>query len=339
MMVLGAHSMSASGFPKRFTVAFSWLFDGSLGVRFFFVISGFLITWLMLVEQEENGKVSRRDFYIRRALRILPVYYAFLTVILLLQSFTRYHLSTRSWIGNLTFTANYLASDWTTSHLWSLAQEEQFYLLWPTLFILSGAHRRMSTVAVILAVPILICPMTRILCYLKVVAPILTSGRGVISCDSIAIGCACAIIFTRKRDSIREFVSAHGALVGVVGATLIVVPYVLSRLFFLGMFTVPFGETSQAIGFAILLLHSVSEPARFFYRALNWRWVCEIGVLSYSIYIWQQIFCSNPSKFGLGKVWWMTFPVWIASALLVASLSFYCLERPFLRLRARFRTI
>jgi peptidoglycan/LPS O-acetylase OafA/YrhL len=57
----------------------------------------------------------------------------------------------------------------------------------------------------------------------------------------------------------------------------------------------------------------------------------------YSIYIWQQLFCTQPEVFGLGKVWWMSFPGWLVPALTVAFISYYGFERPFLRLRTRFR--
>jgi len=78
LIVLGFHCTFASGFPSALRPVFHWLFDGSLGVRFFFVISGFLITWLLLCEHEQRGAINLRSFYIRRALRILPVYLVFL---------------------------------------------------------------------------------------------------------------------------------------------------------------------------------------------------------------------------------------------------------------------
>ena len=77
-MVLGSHCKVVAGFPKSLDRIFYWLFDGDLGVRCFFVISGFLITYLLLQENKQTGSVSLRKFYIRRVLRILPVYFAFL---------------------------------------------------------------------------------------------------------------------------------------------------------------------------------------------------------------------------------------------------------------------
>ena len=88
-----------------------------------------------------------------------------------------------------------------------------------------------------------------------------------------------------------------------------------------------------------LLLHSVLSPRRFCYRALNWKWIGQLGILSYSIYIWQQIFCTKPEVFGVATVWWMSFPGWLVPAFAAAFASYYLLERPLLALRAKFRPI
>ena len=102
------------------------MFDGNLGVRFFFIISGFLITWLMILENDRIGRVNLSQFYIRRALRILPVYFAFMLVLACLQYFTPYAQSAAAWAGNLTFTTNFVGCHWPSAHLWTLAVEEQF---------------------------------------------------------------------------------------------------------------------------------------------------------------------------------------------------------------------
>ena len=85
-LVLLQHSSFAAGFPAMLDSALSGfkangIEPGSLGVRFFFVISGFLITWLLLQEQAKHGSISLKHFYLRRALRILPVYFFYLFVL------------------------------------------------------------------------------------------------------------------------------------------------------------------------------------------------------------------------------------------------------------------
>jgi len=338
LFVLGAHCTITEGFPARFTNAFNWIFDGSLGVRFFFVISGFLITWLLLVEEQRSGRVDLRHFYIRRALRILPVYTAFLAVLLGLQIFTAFHLDARSWIGSLTFSTNIVGtSSWTNGHLWSLAQEEQFYLVWPGLFVLSGASARPRTAACLLSIPILACPLIRVLGYLRIMPPLFYHCMGTSSFDSIAFGCAAAVLFNHKRAEAERCISSAPRQMVFAGTCLILFPYILTKIFLAGILTVPLGESLQAVGFCVLLLVGIVKPNFVFFRVLCRRWMCEIGLLSYSIYIWQQIFCSKPGAFGLEHAWWLAFPSWLVPVFLTAFLSYYALEQPLFRLRKHFR--
>lgn len=341
-LVLGAHCTFTPGFPDAFRTGFRWLFDGDLGVRFFFIISGFLITWLLVLENDRVGRVSLKQFYIRRALRILPVYFAFILVLVGLQYFTPYSQSGQAWAGNLTFTTNFVGCYWPSAHLWTLAVEEQFYLLWPCLFVFchmaAGGYRRASLVLVL---PILLAPVCRVISYLHwypaVLGPVFTPHSFLNYCDSLAMGCASAVLLARRPGLVQWMCQTHFSRSTMVALLLILTPYVLCNLFILGIITVPLGSAMQGLGFSILLLQSVTSPERKFYRMLNWSWVRQIGILSYSIYIWQQIFCANPETFGLGNVWWMSYPTWLLAVMVVASLSYYGLEKPMLKLRARFR--
>jgi peptidoglycan/LPS O-acetylase OafA/YrhL len=340
VLVLGAHSATVAGFPPHLGTLFNWLFDSNLGVRFFFIISGFLITWLLLIESDQRGRASLRLFYIRRALRILPVYLAFLSVIAALQFLTAYNQNARTWIGNLTFTTNFVGAGWTTGHLWSLSVEEQFYLLWPALLLLSNRETKAHNVWYVLAVPILVCPLVRVVTYAHLyphlVAPLFSPYSFFYYFDSLAIGCGSALLFFRCGELIRGQMTWRPKLFATAGIALILLPYFLTKLFWLGTVTVPLGPTFQGVGFAILLMQSVVIPTTGFYRILNTACVVQIGVLSYSIYIWQQIFCTSPALLGFHDVWWMSFPGWLLPVFVVAGLSYYGLERPLLKLRRRF---
>src|SRR6267378_3170255 len=113
---------------------------GDLGVSAFFVLSGFLITWLLLKEQRATGTVSTRQFYTRRVLRIFPAYYVFLAA-----SFAVDYARGQQWppglrLSGLFYVVNYYNAfhghnAGSISHAWSLGIEEQFYLLWPMLFL------------------------------------------------------------------------------------------------------------------------------------------------------------------------------------------------------------
>src|SRR5690606_11128077 len=130
---------------------FGWPHGGFVGVDVFFVVSGFLITQLLLREHEVKGRISLRDFYTRRARRILPAALLVLAVTLVASRFTMYRDTFGETLVDAVWTAliaanwrfaangtNYLAADMAPSpfqHYWSLAVEEQFYLFWPLLLI------------------------------------------------------------------------------------------------------------------------------------------------------------------------------------------------------------
>lgn len=124
---------------------------GYTGVYLFFAISGFLITTLLLRERDEKGEISLRNFYIRRSLRIFPLYYAVVALYLvLILTMDRHSDGGRSYLHNLPYFLSY-TTNWFIEvgnpkrivfyHAWSLATEEQFYLLWPWIIRFSRGWR------------------------------------------------------------------------------------------------------------------------------------------------------------------------------------------------------
>ena len=343
VLVLGSHCPRTSGFPPELRPVFQLLFDGDLGVRFFFVISGFLITWLLLREKKQTGQINLGHFYARRALRILPVYLAFLSVIAGLQYFTSYRQSPAAWIGNLSFTTNFIATPWPSGHLWSLSVEEQFYLIWPGVFLLWGITGKTTHLLKSLAAAIVLAPICRVITFKGYHPLVLTPAFPHFSFlnyfDSLAVGCACAMLLAQDWKCLEKQLTRSSQLTGVIGLTLILSPYGFLKLPFSGKHSllIGVGPTLQAFGFAILILHSIVSPSTSFYRMLNWTWLCWLGVLSYSLYIWQQLFCASPEIFGWKQMWWMSFPGWLLPVFIMAITSYYGLERPLLKLRAYFR--
>jgi peptidoglycan/LPS O-acetylase OafA/YrhL len=359
IMVLGWHVAMAS--PNAEKPFYAWLFDGMLGVRFFFTISGFLITWLLLQEAEHSGRVDLQHFYIRRFLRILPVYFTFIWVLWGLQLFTPFKETAMGWLGMVTFTRNYANGTIASGHFWSLAVEEQFYLVWPGLLVLMG-KRSFRFKTAILTVPILAAPIFRLGTYLFYFEhQHLFSGSGGIhlkpaglenlfngssffcNFDSLAFGCLSAIFLAGKRMVLTGLFPKKPALLFVAALLLVEVPHFTEFFHLPGLVRVLLitcGPTLQALGFSAFLLHSLLQPDWPGYRPLNWKWVGWLGMLSYSLYIWQQIFCF---RVWAGPDVWKDFPdalwawLWLVPALAVACLSYYGLERPLFRLRSRFR--
>ena len=281
---------------------------GILGVHVFFVLSGYLITNLLLREYDRSCTISLRDFYIRRAFRIFPAAFVFVAVVIVLywHQLRWYHVA-----AALAYVANMdLSRPWFFGHLWSLSIEEQFYLLWP--FAVKKWHRHKS---VILLCVFLATPVFRTALYaLRIRNGI--AGSLPVYADQLAIGCLLAV-FAPRLPKIRGYVAVAMLMVvifepwfsGSSPARTLFQLFVLRPLLHLSI--------------AGLVLHVIQVP----YRALNWSPVAWLGKISYSVYLWQELFCSNPTLH-LGYA--LVLP-----ALACACLSYYLVEQPMLRLREK----
>ena len=332
LMVLIAHSDSVMD-PASLRY-----YLGELGVRFFFVISGFLITWLLLREHAESGGVNLKAFYVRRVFRILPVYYAFLVVCYLLRGSYPGGLSTGEWTANLLFLTNYTDAGWVTGHLWTLAVEEQFYILWPMVFV-QCFKRRERTLGLILSGVLVACPVTRGIAYLRGDEHSMVFNRFsfLMQADVLAAGCLAATVFW-YRPALWNLLRANMSVCIVAGCLLVSVFWLLPEIPGANLIRVPLGPSLQALGFLLLLLPSLLEPEKF--RILNAKPVVWVGVLSYSIYIWHVLLVPATWRDGGAISTRILFsnPGWLVTALLVAMVSYYLLEKPFLGLRKRFLT-
>ena len=111
---------------------------GDLGVGFFFVISGYLITSLLVAEERNTGNVSLKAFYVRRVFRIMPAFYLYVVAIFILGQAGLVHANNGAFIRSSAYLCDFsgFKCTWWLAHTWSLAVEEQFYILWPVLFLL-----------------------------------------------------------------------------------------------------------------------------------------------------------------------------------------------------------
>ena len=167
---------------------------GHFGVTCFFVISGFLITLLLLRERQRTNTVSLTHFYKRRALRILPAYGAYLLIMFGLDRLGVFHLSALTWVTVLTYTSCFatLLINFRMAHTWSLSVEEHFYFLWPLLF----RWVRQRTAIIWLCVIIVSSPILRyLLCQLPI-SPLNIDYYSPSQMSSIAIGCLMAYVVT-----------------------------------------------------------------------------------------------------------------------------------------------
>lgn len=303
------------------------IFNGQFGVTVFFLISGFLITSLLLQEEEKAGSISLKDFYVRRVLRIFPAYYFLLLVYFILQLLGYLDIPKAAWLTSLTYT-KYLnpRAEFYTGHAWSLSIEETFYLFWP-LILMQGDRVRKDAAAYL----ILLIPVVRL--YVRFYPVDWINDLSIFTrIDSIAMGCYLALY----KEKLLARLSPHwntffyGALL-----MLLLLPWVelMTQGTYMSLLFVLFGGVSGTIAsgtIGIILLYSIYGPKNNWYKMLNTKSFNYIGVLSYSLYLWQQLFV-------LKTKWWVThFPQNIFCIFLAAAFSYYVIERPFLRLKSKF---
>ena len=297
-----------------------------LGVVVFFVISGFLITRLLLSEHQKKGHISLKLFYARRALRLFPASYAFIACVSLLWLAGIVHLEGRDLWHAVTYTVNYLpGGHWEIGHLWSLSVEEQFYLLWPFAFLVLGP-RRATWVA---AAFILLGPVARSASRLFLVGtPYYDLQMFPMVADSLAIGCLLAKVsgWLEGQEWYLKLFRPTCAI-GLLALVLLTNRY-------MGYTVVSvFGTSVINIGLAILIHRSVYCSRDWVGQILNWKPIAFVGVLSYSLYLWQQLFLNRHST-----AWVNAFPQNFVFAVAASMGSYLLLEKPLLRLRHRFRT-
>lgn len=340
VLVMGLHTVQRYGtdHPDH-PVGLLWsvVLNGSLGVYIFFVISGYLITRLLLHEAATRGTISVSGFYLKRAFRILPPLYAYVAVLALLSAVGRLALTRWDAISALFFFHNYAvqSTGWAIEHFWSLSVEEQFYLIWPVILILCLRSRGSSgrdRAAMIAGAVIVLSPLIRIVSFRTHNALLHDSAGFHMHADALMFGCAAALLEGRSRFEQVYRAVTRVPWLPVMG--LAIGSYLEMR--FQNYWNFPIGETYTGLLIAFVLLWTVRNAESLPGRLLNARWVTHLGVLSYSIYLWQTLFLHhlNAGVFS-GMEWLGRFPLnWIA-ILLVAEISYLLVEQPSLRLRNR----
>jgi peptidoglycan/LPS O-acetylase OafA/YrhL len=334
-MVLLSHAAFTIPFLEKHPLLVYTIFNGNRGVSVFFVISGFLITSLLLKEDERTGRISLKNFYIRRIFRILPPFWVFLVAVVVLWKAGALETSWKHLGVAFAFLRDYIGGDWWTGHSWSLSVEEQFYLLWPAALVLLGRRKSLWTaLAIIVATPAI-----RVLSHVMITGKLgsIENYMFHVRVDSLMFGCALAMVYkSPKFAAITQRTLKWQGMLVALGFFLFVSGYLNQRFQAYYMYTV--GYTLESIAISYLLLYFVTKPETVGGKILNTRILVHIGVISYSLYLWQELFLTNlmriPNHWSamlLGK-----FPLNLAAAFLAAELSWQMVEKPALRLRRKF---
>jgi peptidoglycan/LPS O-acetylase OafA/YrhL len=316
-----------------------YLPNGFLGVDLFFVLSGFLITALLIGEHDRKQSISFGRFYRRRAMRLLPA------LLLLLLAHGIYVLivgADRSLELDTDLAAVFYYMNWWVvagrainsdlGHLWTLSIEEQFYLVWPLallgLLLLLRAVRRLSVIVAILLVGIGGAVLLRIFLWNAGTPAIQIYIRTDARADSLLIGAMLAILWAHDK------LPKRGLAVAATLATAFVV-VILTRP--IGL-RVPFfyygGYTAVAFAFAVIILAAL-ESQWFGNVVLRLGPLCAIGIVSYSLYLWHLPVFAAVSR--AGTTWSPAARYVVAFGVTAAATaaSWFLLERPVLRWKDR----
>ena len=331
MLVILGHAKLTEGMPPSIYYLLDILVFAELGVRIFFIISGFLITTLLIKEFNRSNRINLKLFYIRRFLRICRVYYVYLFVIILINNYLQLEISKETFIAAFLYITNFQFAEgsWFTGHSWSLAVEEQFYLFWPVLFLIN--IRRL----VFFCILILLClPLLRVYWYYNPDYSKITLAPFLAHADALLTGCLLAALSFKSVFSCSQIIWQKSYLVVFSISLIFAITYCQSRFLY--------GSIMQTIGYLInnvligfLLLRTVIVKRSLFFCFLNNRITKRIGALSYSLYLWQQLFLV-PKDYYYGKFAWCLFPTNILLTGLLAYFSYQYFESYFLRFKSRY---
>jgi peptidoglycan/LPS O-acetylase OafA/YrhL len=312
-MVLLGHLDGVRYFPRAL---YHLTHFANFGVRVFFVISGYLITHLLLKEHGKSGRIDLAEFYRRRAFRILPPAYLYMVVVIV--AYGRL-FSWQNIVTGFAYLTSYFISTtpWPLGHLWSLSVEEQFYLLWPLALAIAFGSRMKFALYAVLAAPVL-----RVVFYLVGWRDIGYYFPTV--ADAISAGCLLAIVWPALRRFDRYLLSPAAIVAPFLAGAIALLPElggpgIPNRIYYV------LGLTIMHACIAVSIYNAVMK---------RWRWLNSsamvwAGTISYSLYLWQQPFLNRNDQVH----WWTAFPQNLVLAFLFAAASYHLVEQPFLRLR------
>jgi peptidoglycan/LPS O-acetylase OafA/YrhL len=339
LLIVMAHHAVAVFYPAKY---FSVFAGGLVAVEIFFVLSAFLITSLLLNEHRRVGHVRKANFYRRRALRLLPAVTVALAIHVVYASIANLDATAerRSVIGAVFYVTNWFEVSGASvstglGHWWTLAVEEQFYLLWPlvTAAVVARFAWRRRAPAVIGLLIVALAIWTALLWrdsynFFNINGIYMRTD---VQAVSILIGAAAAYLWTSGMQLPRHlglWAIAAGVVIGVCTWRYPVTDPLYYR---------KFGLTWLSLAAVILVLAAV-EGHSLVARGLAWSPLRVVGRVSYGLYLWHMAIYVAIHTAAPPWPAWVQLSVALALSALCTALSWYFVETPFLRRKDRFST-
>lgn len=321
LMVIMAHLVDVnSGSLSNFFVEALDL--GKEGVTLFFSISGFIISFLLIKEKQKSGTISFNNFITRRTLKIIPVLYIFLIFLVALNMFGMVHISPDNFLSSFFFYRNYSNSAYSsfTGHIWSLAVEEHFYLFWPlVIFLLDDKKLKWFIWFVILISPIL-----RIVTFLKF--PEARARQDIMThcrLDGFMFGALLAReYYTDQLSRFTSYFRSPKLWLFILGILYFCVLPTLKYHSFKGYWLV-IGLGLNAIISTLILGLTIIQKEGLSYDFLNSKILRHIGIISYSLYVWQEFAIYYISN----------IPIALISSYVLGLSSFVLVEQSFEKIK------
>jgi len=306
---------------------------GWFGVQIFFALSGFLVCSRLLHERQVRGRIDVRQFYLRRAFRILPASLAYLIAAGVLALVGVLHFDLRTWLITLGCLSNYFRSPVNyLGHYWSLAVEEHFYLLWPFLLLRTRTWRRGLLTAAGLAVAVTVWRVVNFRFMPPAAAGFSTFwARTDLQADGLLWGCVLAFLYVEgpARDRLsallRRPLWTLAALIMVASVFWHPHDWKLRQALLVGF----------RVSAPLVIVGTVLHPTGVVGRVLESRPFRIVGRLSYSIYLWQMLFLEPEGARLPAFGRFQTLPWNVVGVAACAWLSYTCIEQPLLRLGHR----
>lgn len=331
LVVLGHAKATTAQYSFYHNFAENFIYQ-NLGVRIFFVLSGFLITSLLIKEYIKTTSINIKNFFIKRTLRIFPALYIYLLCVLIVSKIIKVDLNLDNFLGPILYLNNFnlFQGTWLTGHTWSLAVEEQYYLIWPIIF--SKLLKNIWSICIII---ILSMPILKVFWYYNPELKNVTLEPFLSNADAIFMGSLFSILSFKGFFTSRQPLWYNGILF-VISIVIIEMIYFFSSRGLYAPILLPFGHLLNNILIIFMIISTLINNKSIIYQFLNSKYIVHLGIISYSLYLWQQLFIIPTDLYNGKFSSFLIFPFNIVLALCAGEISYQLIEKCSQKIREKF---